>query len=79
MERQEQISVLISTLEGENTTNELRQRVLNLSAELCSVRAIESQQVRKLNEMTLNLKKIELGASKNTKALDHAKSQLKDH
>jgi hypothetical protein len=79
MERQEQISVLISTLEGENTTNELRQRVLNLSAELCSVRAIESQQVRKLNEMTLNLKKIELGASKNTKALDHARSQLKDH
>jgi hypothetical protein len=79
MERQEQISVLISTLEGENTTNELRQRVLNLSAELCSVRAIESQQVRKLNEMTLNMKKIELGASKNTKALDHAKSQLKDN
>lgn len=79
MERQEQISVLISTLEGENTTNEIRQRVLNLSAELCSVRAIESQQVRKLNEMTLNLKKIELGASKNKKALDHAKSQLKDH
>ena len=78
MERQEQISVLISTLEGENTTNELRQRVLNLSAELCSVRAIESQQVRKLNEMTLNYKKIELSASKNTKALDHAKSQLKD-
>lgn len=43
MERQEQISVLISTLEGENTKDELKQKVLNLSAELCSVRAIESQ------------------------------------
>jgi uncharacterized protein (UPF0335 family) len=29
--------------------------------------------------MTLNFKKIELSASKNAKALDHAKSQLKDH
>ena len=43
MERQEQISVLISTLEGENTKDNLKQKVLNLSAELCSVRAIESQ------------------------------------
>jgi len=51
---------------------------LNLSAELCSIRAIESQQVRKLNEMTLNMKKVELGASKNTKALEYAKQQVKD-
>ena len=73
MERQEQISVLINTLEGDNSRDELRQKVLNLSAELCSVRAIESQQVRKLNEMTLNMKKVELGASKNSKALEQLK------
>ena len=60
MERQEQISVLISTLEGENTRDEMRQKVLNLSAELCSIKAIESQQVRKLNDMTHHLKKVEL-------------------
>ncbi len=42
MERQEQISVLIATLEGESTKDELRQKLLNMSAELCSVRAIES-------------------------------------
>ena len=43
MERQEQISVLIGTLEGEKSRDEQRQKVLNLSDELCSVRAIESQ------------------------------------
>ena len=43
MERQEQISVLIGTLEGDNTSEDhLKQKVLNLSAELCSVKAIES-------------------------------------
>ena len=60
MERQEQISILISTLEGEHSRDELKQKVLNLSAELCSVRAIESQQVRKLNEVTHHLKQVEL-------------------
>ena len=42
MERQEQISVLIATLEGESSRDELRQRLLNITAELCSIRAIES-------------------------------------
>ena len=60
MERQEQISVLISTLEGDSSRDELRQKCLNLSAELCSVKAIESQQVRKLNERVHHLKKVEL-------------------
>ena len=70
MERQEQISVLIATLEGESSKDELRQKLLNLSAELCSIRAIESQQVRKLNDMNLNLKKTELAASKYHKGLE---------
>ena len=70
MERQEQISVLIATLEGESSRDELKQKLLNLSAELCSVKAIESQQVRKLNEMNLNLKKTELASNKHLKALE---------
>jgi hypothetical protein len=42
MERQEQISVLIGTLEGDHSQNEAKQKLINLSAELCSVKAIES-------------------------------------
>jgi hypothetical protein len=43
LERQEQISVLIGTLEGnDHSKDELKQKVLNFSAELCSMKAIES-------------------------------------
>ncbi len=52
--------MLIATLEGDQGRDELKQKVVNLSAELCSVKAIESQQIKKLTELTHHLKQMEL-------------------
>ena len=78
MERQEQIAVLIGTLEGDNSRDELKQKVVNLSAELCSVKAIESQQVKKLNELTHHLKQVELQTHKGQKQVDSFKQEIKE-
>ena len=72
-ERQEQISVLISTLEGQRTQDELRQKVLDLSAELCAVKAMEAQKEKRLSEVTYILKKSELCATKNLKLYQQEK------
>ena len=56
MERQEQIAVLIATLEGDNSGEALRQKVVNLSAEVCSLKAVEGQQAKRLNELALQLR-----------------------
>jgi len=39
-ERQEQIAILIGALEAEHSQDEARQKLLNLAAELCSLKAI---------------------------------------
>lgn len=64
IERQDQIAVLIDTLEHDHSSDDLRQKVLNLSAELCSLKAIEAQQEKKVNELTHLLRKAELNSAK---------------
>ena len=78
MERQEQISVLIGTLEGDHSHDETRQKLLNLSAELCSVKAIESQQERKLSDLYHSFKKSELANSKIASQVEQLRSTNKD-
>ena len=62
--------MLIATLEGDQGRDELKQKVVNLSAELCSVKAIESQQVKKLTELTHHLKQTELQIQKGQRQAD---------
>ncbi|TNV88004.1 hypothetical protein FGO68_gene12191 [Halteria grandinella] len=78
MERQEQIAVLIGTLEGDHSQDETKQKLINLSAELCSVKAIESQQERKLSDLYHQFKKSELSQSKAVNQLDILKEKYKD-
>ena len=52
---------------------ENRQKVLNLSAELCSLKAIEAQLERKANELTYCLKKTELANEKLKRQVEQEK------
>ena len=63
-ERQEQIAVLINTLEQEHSQDETRQKLLNQSAELCGLKAIQSSNEKKINELGHMLKKTELERGK---------------
>eukprot|EP00347_Sterkiella_histriomuscorum_P007164 403350016 len=74
---QEQIAILIGTLENEHSQDESRQKVLNLTAELCSQKAIMAQAERKLNEMNHMYKKNELSNAKLQKSLEMEKSKSK--
>ncbi|CDW71439.1 UNKNOWN [Stylonychia lemnae] len=77
-DRQEQIAVLIGTLESERTVDESRQKLLNLTAELCSVKAIQSQADRKINEMTQILKKSQLSEVKLNKQMEIERIKVKE-
>lgn len=51
---------MIGTLENEHTADESRQRVLNMTAELCSIKALHAQAERRASELSHALKKSEL-------------------
>jgi hypothetical protein len=50
-ERQEQLSILLSAMEQQTTQDEQAQKVVNLAAELCSMKAVEAQNERKATDM----------------------------
>ena len=52
-ERQEQLSILLSAMEQQShTVDDPMQKVANLAAELCSMKAIEAQSERRANDLT---------------------------
>ena len=56
-ERQEQLSILLSAMEQTaNKVDDPMQNVANMAAELCSMKAVEAQMERKVNDL-LHLEK----------------------
>lgn len=65
-------------MENEHSQDENRQKVLNLSAELCSLKSIEAQQEKKINEFNHLLKKSEINNEKLKKLSVVEKERQKD-
>ena len=73
-ERQEQLSVLLSAMEQQH--EDPQQKIANLAAELCSMKAVESQNERKATELIHQERQTALHAAKLQSELADSQQQI---